>query len=454
MNEWFEAENHVERAHEFYELGRWDDAETELRQALAQNPYQAEWHFNLGLTLEAAGKYVEAVRAFGEAHALSPEDEQSALLAGVNSLRADEPRKAIEWLEKAERLSPDSAGPFVHRIEAHAMLGEHEQAEMMFYLGQQVDAECADLYSSMGHALMERGQHDKAVWCLREAARLDPETPRVQARLAEAYAATGRTERARQLYLRELRENPGDVDTLLDLGDLLSDMNREAEAEEKYRRVLEIEPDHVEAHLALGELAERMGDSGRAFQQYEIVLRLDASCSEARRRVAGMILDRAGDDLTAAHRLLRMDLRDLRERGERASDDDLEHLGELLLDSGLSGDAVEVFGMLLDRDGQRAKWHHLMGVALLQCDEVARGMEASRRALELDPRLVPAMHNLTLAFLRQGRWTRARYWLRRGLSVDGEDQALRHLRMRVRLCALREVVGWIVPARLRGVGAA
>ena len=29
MNDWFEAEKHVERAHELYEAGRWDEAETE-----------------------------------------------------------------------------------------------------------------------------------------------------------------------------------------------------------------------------------------------------------------------------------------------------------------------------------------------------------------------------------------------------------------------------------------
>src|SRR5262245_53815618 len=51
MNEWFDAEHHVERAHEHYEAGRWTEAETELRHALSLNPYRPDWHFNLGLTL-------------------------------------------------------------------------------------------------------------------------------------------------------------------------------------------------------------------------------------------------------------------------------------------------------------------------------------------------------------------------------------------------------------------
>ena len=70
MSDWTEAEKHVERAHEHYEAGRWNDAETELREALALNPYRAEWHFNLGLTLEAAGRFEDAIRAFRDAHEL------------------------------------------------------------------------------------------------------------------------------------------------------------------------------------------------------------------------------------------------------------------------------------------------------------------------------------------------------------------------------------------------
>ena len=55
MNDWFDAEGHVDRAQELFERGRWSEAEAELRKALALNPDQAEWHYNLGLTLEAKG---------------------------------------------------------------------------------------------------------------------------------------------------------------------------------------------------------------------------------------------------------------------------------------------------------------------------------------------------------------------------------------------------------------
>ena len=56
MDNWQDAEQHVDKALELYERGRWAEAEHELRQALEIDPDQGDWHFNLGLTLERTGR--------------------------------------------------------------------------------------------------------------------------------------------------------------------------------------------------------------------------------------------------------------------------------------------------------------------------------------------------------------------------------------------------------------
>ncbi|MFG0325881.1 MAG: tetratricopeptide repeat protein [Phycisphaerales bacterium JB037] len=442
MNDWIDAEKHVERAHEFYERGRWDDAETELRAALDRNPYQAEWHFNLGLTLEAAGRYRSAVDAFASAHELSKEDPQAALLAGINALRANEAALSLTWLDRAREMEPGSTAGSAHRIRALAQLGEHEQAETEFYLAQQHEAEDAEIHAAMADSLMDRKLWDKAVWCLREAARLDAELPGLQARLAEAHAATGRLERARQLYLAELRNNPGDVDALLDLGELLVRMNRFEEAGEKFRRVLELEPANADAHFELGGLAERRGDNQTALRQYEVVLRLDPSFSEARRRVANLILSQVSTgDLSLVHRLLRMDLRDIQERPESFSDEDIDDLGRLLLDAQLAREAEKLYRLLVERSPEKAEHRHMLAVSLFEAGDRVRGIESCRTALDLMPRHVPAIHNLALAYLEQGQWMRSRYWVRRGLAIAPEDVPLRRLRVRLRLRSVTVLFG-------------
>ena len=444
MNDWVDAEHHVERAHELFDAGRWDEAESELRRALSLNPYQSEWHFNLGLTLEAAGRDADAAAAFMDAFRLSDDpDAHAALLVGVNLTRAGRPEEALEWLERAEKMEPAGTEAQVHRIEALAQLGRHEEAEELFYVALEIDAENPELFAAMADSLMDRGKYDKAVWCLREAARLDPELPRVQAKLGEAYAATGRLERARQLYLRELRYDPGDIDTLLDLGSLLVDMHRPLEASEKFRRVLEIEPGHAEAHYLLGDLADRQGELGDALVHLDVVLRLDPDYPGARRRLAGLLLRRGRDeDLPRARDLLRLELRAARAAGEDYAPESLDELGMLLLDAGITHEAVRVLREAVKARGESHLAHHHLSVALLEANDVRGGMEHARRALILQPRFVPAMHNLALAHLRLNQWMRARYWVRQATRIDPDDAPLRRLRLLMRLRSVAGVAVW------------
>lgn len=444
MSEWFDAESHVERAHEAYEAGRWEEAESALRDALALNPWRAEWHFNLGITLEAAGRFAEAAKAFSDAHELDHDDPQACLMTAVNRLRSDDPAGAIPWLELAAKLDPTDPDPYVHRIEAYARLADHEQAEVMFYLAQQIDPDCAAAYGNLAESLMQRAQYERAVWCLREAAHHDPELPRVHARMAAAYSATGRLERARQLYLRELRGDPGDIDTLLDLGTLLVDMNRFQEAGEKFRRVLEIESDNPHAHFCLGELAQREGRLAGAMDELGVVLRLDPEYPGVRRRLAACLLARADEgDREKARALLTEETREFRASRAEHTPNELAELGTVLLDARMPAEAREALGELVARrPGDLLAWHRL-SLACYQIGDRAAGMDAGRRALEIDAKHIPAMHNLAVACAHDGQWRRARYWVRQGLRVDPGDAGLRRLRLKLRVHRIVEAAVWL-----------
>jgi len=443
MNDWQDAEQHVEKAHEAYEAGRLEEAESELRRALALNPNQAEWLFNLGLTLTAAGRVADAADAFQSSFE-SGEDPHAAIMTGVSRMRAGQPEQSIDWFEKAQKLDPSAPESFIHRIEAYRQLGQHDQAELMFYLAQQVDSASPDAHVALADSLLDRRQFEKAVWCLREAAKADPEMPGVQGRLADAYAATGRNERARQLYLRELRRDPGDIDTLLRLGTLLVEMNRFVEAGEKFRRVLEIQPDHAEAHFELADLAEHQGIAAEAITQFDVVLRLDPEYPAARRRLARLLQKRARpDDKGTSDTLLRRELVALRQRPETFAPGDVADLGELLLDAGMAGDAARVLRDLVSRRPEDAMPHHLLSVALFRSGERDAGIEEARTVLRLESRYVPAMHNLAMGYLQDRQWRRARYWLRQARRLDGDDASLRRLSLLLKLHALAEAAGWV-----------
>lgn len=447
MNEWQEAEQHVERAHELYELGRWDEAESALRRALRLNPYQAEWHFNLGLTLAAAGRSEPAIEAFREAHELADGLETQACLeiSGL-LLELDRSEEARAWLEQALERDPECVDAHVQLIDVHALADRHEDAELHFYLAVQLDPKNASAYSTLAESLIDRRQLDRAMWCLQEAAKLDPGLPRVFARLAYACSLTGRLERARQLYLREIRSNPGDADTIVDFGQLLMDMNRPVEADEKLRRALELVPDHLDAHLSLGELAEERRDLDLAHRHYAVVEKLDAAYGSVRLRLARVLLQsdqRDRGDLRAARVFVKQELAEIRRSPGDYDYSSLQELAGLLLELSLADEAKTAGELMVEQRPDDASGYHLQSVALLSSGRTCDGIEAARRALQRRPDFVAPMHNLAVAHLRRGELFRARYWVRHGLEVDGEDRGLRRLRAYLRVHAVRSFVGRI-----------
>ncbi|MFM9957237.1 MAG: tetratricopeptide repeat protein [Phycisphaerales bacterium] len=480
---WRDPDESVEKAHECYEAGRWREAEELLRQALSQQPDRAEWHFNLGMTLEAAEKYAEAAEAFGDAAKHSkPEESTPWVACAVNHLRAEQPEKAVTPLERARRLDADRSDVFVHSIEAYSRTGRHDDAEEMFYRALQLEGHHGDAYANMGEATIERlaaerdaarargeemdekrlrSGYERAAGCFRESMKLaaseeaddsrSAPPSRVAARLAYCLQRQGKLDEAREWYLRDLRENPGDADTLLDLGECLVESGRLAEAADKFRRVLELEPDHVDALMALGTLALRRNKDAAAAKRFARVLRLAPEHPEAGLRLARALLSK-GDRARARATLSRQVSALRRARAEAAIDkkpleperwprERLSELGALLLEAEMPRQAAFALARAVRMSPKNARDLHHLGVALLQVGMQRRGLMAERRAVRLDPTIPEAWHNLALAAIRDAKWARARVYLEKARALAPNDPNVR------RLAALYRVERVVGPLR-------
>jgi tetratricopeptide (TPR) repeat protein len=455
MSDWLNAEAHADRALEMFERGRWAEAEAELRKALSLNPDQADWHYNLGMTLEAAGRDPEALASYERAIALAADLVEPLIAAGIVSNRLQRYETAIDWLEQAIAMAPGSEPSYAHLIDALTRLGRHDDAETTFYLAQQALPEASPhCLAAIAESLIERRDFERAGWCLKEALRVEPQMPRGRARLAAVLAATGKPQRALQMYLRDLRDDPGNIDTLLDYGELMLDLGRLPEASEKFRRVLEMEPANVDAHFRLGQIAMTAGRYEQAHLEFELVLKLDPHFPAVRLSVAESLLRRGRTEEARAH------LRDELDSWERGADDlpiepgtepraarderDMERCGGLLLDA----DMPEAASRVLERavaSGSTPSLLRKLAIARFRSGDVEGGVATSRRVLRQDPSCVASMHNLALAALRAGQLRLASGWIERGLRVERHDDGLRRLRIRL-------YFAWMRAAALRLIG--
>lgn len=439
MSEWFGAEDCVNRALDHYERGRWSDAEAELRKALAVEPDRGEWQFNLGLTLDAASRPIEALECYLRAAQLMPDDVQPLLAAGATANRLDRHEQAVELLEGAALRHTGDDSAHAMWIDSLICLDRLDEAETVFHLAQQSIESCPRALAAVAESLMRREQWARAEWCLREAMRLEPGLPRLRARLAAVFAATGRAEKAVQLYWREMRDDPGSVDTMLDFGDLLAQLNRLPEATEKFRRVLEIEPANVEAHRRLGELAMRTSGLEQAHLEFELVSRLDPDAPQIRLDLADCLLAMGRTDEAAAQ--LQRELDGL---SAEECDPDVGRLGALLLRAGRPAPAIPLLERAAEEAGDDASVVDVLrqlALARYESGDLVGGMLASRRVLRHDPRCKRSRHNLALACLRLGRLRRAAACVRVGLRLDAHDEDLRRLRARVWVARLRRWLG-------------
>ena len=499
MSEWNRAERHAERAQRFFRAGQWERALQELREALDHRPEEGEWLFGLGLTLDELERFDEAADAYARALEIRGEDVPGLLHLSIDLIRVGQPAEALENLERVNELDPSFALGYVHRILAHTMLEDHEQAEVMFYLSQHAldhleeriespsrigdheadpEDDLADLalidgldddefdddaedelqefdaspqtllrlkqiravsYDYLAQSLLLRDQDDRALWCWQEALRLDPKHPEVNRRLAMLHRRRGQDQRARLHYQRQLRIAPRDAGSLMEYADLMLARHQPAKAAELYRRVLSLDPSAAIAHQRLGELALSRSQHAAAADRLERARHLDPQLPGLHLSLA-RLARRAGDQPRVRDCLRR----ELEAEGQTAQQTLL--LARMLVEHGLEHEAIRLLNpllsgaedLLISSDRHYAEALLCRGRALLAEGNRPAAIADYRRCLKLDPQRVSAMMPLIAAHVTAGETAEAMVWIRRGLAARPHHRGLRQLRRRLRVQHLRQ----------------
>jgi tetratricopeptide (TPR) repeat protein len=429
MTEWDDAESRVEKAHELYERGRWEEALDELKAAIAINPYNGSWFFNLGLTYDALDRFDEAISAYRKALEMEPEDVEVLTAIGHDCNRAGNFDEAIGFFQKVESIDASFEPAYCNRIVSYSEKGDHEKAEEMFFLARQYKEKCPICYYNIGNSLFARGMFDRALWCWQQVLEIDPDHPQVHARIADAYWAKGQLSEARTHFIEELRSTPGDLDVLLDLGELLIEMGELGAAAEKFRQVLELSPEECTAHFHLGMLALQDNQLADAMVQFKRVLSNDRAFPGAHLKIAHIY--RQQNDRAEALYHANCELAQ-----QNSDEETLLELGNLFMDLQQLGSAEVAFNRVLSTNSQNAAARHNLAVTLLLAGRIDEGIEQARAALRVQPKYMLAMHNLALAYISKRDFTRARFWLREAFDIAPDDPQLKQLQTRLRLAAI------------------
>jgi tetratricopeptide (TPR) repeat protein len=424
MNDWMDAEARVDRAHKLYQKGRWVEAAAELRAAISTNPYNAPWHFNLGLTLEAMEDYTGAVDAFQAARDLEPDDVESLNACGVNLTRLGRYAESLACFEKIVNIDPNYEPAYCNRIITYTEFGQHDDAELMFYLARQIKDECPLCYFHIGMSFYNRKLYDRAIDCWNQTLRLAPDNPQTHARLGDAYWAKNDLTQAAFHYRQELDVTGPEPDALLDLGEVLLEMDQLDEAERCFRRALKASPQHAAGYFCLGELAEKRNDLRSAELCFRRVLSLDRNYPGVHARLGRVLLRTNRRQEAGKHILAEL---------KRSGDDphSLQELGELLIEARLTDRAHSVLSRLVELSPADAHAQHNLAVSCFMMDRLDEGITHCRKALKLNPEYPLALYNMALAYLHKGQTAKARRYTARAMTLAPNDENILRLSRRL-----------------------
>jgi len=420
MNDWFEAEQRVERAQQLSESHCFAEALSELDVALSINPNNALWHAQRGYLLEELDRAAEAVEAYQKSLQLESGDQDVALALGSALAHLGKLAQALTVFEDLARIYPDLEPTYCNRIMVYAELGRHERAEEMFYMAQGLDDACPHCFYHMGGSLFAREHFDKAIFCWERVLELEPGYIGVNRRIAQAYEAKGELDRARDYFLRELRDDPGNTDLLFELAELTLASGRLSAAVAKFEQIIELDPDHAAAHFALGSVLLQVGQPQAAL----VALESAAAVAEPGETLHGLDA-RAGEALLLLGQFAQARTR-LEKAFELAPNDSrlVTLLGDALFKLKKSEAAADCYRKALAIEPSSPIAHYRLGLCLLEAGRPADALRHNLDALHTRTDFVEAMHAATLALLELGQWRKARIMLNRAITVQSNPDLL------------------------------
>src|SRR5438270_12132326 len=104
MNDWQDAEERVEKAQELFAQQKWQEALDELRAAIAMNPYNSSWYFNIGLVLDELSRFDEALEAYQKALRIEPDDIEALHRMGIDLARLGRFDDALKTFDQIIQL--------------------------------------------------------------------------------------------------------------------------------------------------------------------------------------------------------------------------------------------------------------------------------------------------------------------------------------------------------------
>lgn len=191
-----------------------------------------------------------------------------------------ESRKALETMERATEIFPDSIRSFLKLTEFRLILRQYDDAMQSIQSIQTRDPNNADAFFLKGMVLKESGDTTGAIHQFQLATREDPYMIDAWINAAQLLAAIEDPEAIRY-YDAALSINPNHINLLHAKAQYLAHQDDTEESIATYQRIINIDPDYSYAYYDIGLLYLDQDSIGKAFQHFDIAVKTEPMFARA-----------------------------------------------------------------------------------------------------------------------------------------------------------------------------
>lgn len=246
----------------------------------------------------------------------------------------------------------------------------------------------AALFINLGTVLSRLNRDDEATAVFAKAIEREPKNPKFLNALAKHHRRLGHLEEAETGFVRALEFDVSSAQIHSDLGSFYLSRGRFLEAADCFREMTRLVPDHAKAHQKLGQALHRLKRYERALSCFETALQCDPKNAPSYNSM-GVVLKKIGKVEKSVQSY----------RSAIKADPDMKeaynNLANALRDTNLYGEAEKTIEQALVRWPDHGELYSTRGVIEQQSGKKGQAVASYQRAIELNPKLSKAFHNLT-----------------------------------------------------------
>ncbi len=296
--------------------------------------------------------------------------------------------KITLWTDVVEK-SPNKARPHFNLGSAYSERNQIDKAIQLYKRALEINPELEQPHINLGEALERQNKIDEALVHYKTALKIKPDLPEAHNNIGAILAKQGRTEEAIPYYQRAIDLRPHYALAHFNMAGAMVKKGDIDAATKHFNMALAIQPAYTEAHIKLGDLFLNLGEREKAINHYMAALQIDPNWVEVYNNL-GIALMQEGK-IEAAIRQFQKAI-ELKPNFVMAKN----NLNRAVaFQKELETEILRLQTLLKENPGN-VEMHFQLGNLYFRRGDQSQAMKQYKKALQLNPKYLPALNNLAL----------------------------------------------------------